>query len=134
VGPVNEEAGKTLRRMADVFTAHNCKGPLTCQEEAFGVSIAEAMASGLPVVTGSSGAIPEYITNSITGILVAPGDIVAHGEAFLQLERNPELRRTIGAAAGRKVLETFNAGKQMAELRQVLSSNPVAPGTASNYL
>ncbi|MCH8923254.1 MAG: glycosyltransferase, partial [Planctomycetes bacterium] len=70
--------GERLRAEADIFTAHNCTGPITRQEEAFGVSIVEAMAAGLPVVSGRSGSLPEIVEDRVDGILVEPGDREAH--------------------------------------------------------
>ncbi|MGD0948044.1 MAG: glycosyltransferase family 4 protein [Candidatus Binatia bacterium] len=95
---VDARQGEELRAQADIFTAHNCRGPLSRQEEAFGVSIVEAMASGLPVITGRSGSVCETVTHGQTGVLVEPGDVEAHAEAFLQLARDPELRFQMGQA------------------------------------
>jgi glycosyltransferase involved in cell wall biosynthesis len=60
-GAVDERKGEELRRRACIFTAHNCQGALTRQTEAFGVAFIEAMAAGLPIVTGRSGGITETV-------------------------------------------------------------------------
>lgn len=42
--------------------------------ETFGLTVVEAMASGIPVVTVNSGAVSEYILNGVNGYLVQPND------------------------------------------------------------
>src|SRR5690606_33177261 len=59
LGSVDEPTAERLRTEADIFTAHNRKGPYTNQEEAFGVSFVEAMAAALPIVSGANGSLPE---------------------------------------------------------------------------
>lgn len=43
--------------------------------ETFGLTVVEAMASGVPVVTVNSGAVSEYLLNGVNGYLVAPNDV-----------------------------------------------------------
>jgi phosphatidylinositol alpha 1,6-mannosyltransferase len=45
--------------------------------ETFGLTLAEAMASGIPVITVNSGAAPENIKHQINGYIVPPDDIKA---------------------------------------------------------
>ncbi|NND70380.1 MAG: glycosyltransferase family 4 protein [Rhodothermales bacterium] len=50
---------------------------LPSRHESFGVAIANAMASGLPVISTRVDAIPELIEHGVTGYLVEPDDPVA---------------------------------------------------------
>lgn len=43
--------------------------------ETFGLTVVEAMASGVPVVTVDSGAVSEYILDGVNGYLVSPDDV-----------------------------------------------------------
>jgi len=52
--------------------------------ETFGCVLIEAMASGLPIVSTSTGAIPDLV-DSETGILVPPGDAAALASAIEQM-------------------------------------------------
>lgn len=66
---------------------------LTASEvELQGLSIMEAMASGLPVIAASSMAIPELVKDGINGYLFEPGNVVDASEKILQLAIDKELR------------------------------------------
>lgn len=120
LGAVDAQTGERLRKEADIFTAHNCKGPISHQEEAFGVSIVEAMGAGLPVVSARNGSLPELIKHRQTGILVEPEDVEEHAEAFLELAANREFRHRIGKAAWAEAGARFSIKKERAQLREIL--------------
>jgi N-acetyl-alpha-D-glucosaminyl L-malate synthase BshA len=83
----------------------------TCPEEAFGMSIAEAMACQLPVVAYRAGGIPEVVEDGLTGILVEPLNVDAIVEAVVDILSSPEKRREMGKQARRRIQETFNSAK-----------------------
>lgn len=120
LGAVDEETGHRLRMESDIFTAHSCTGLVTRQKEAFGVAFIEAMAAGLPVVTGRSGGLPEIIKSGIHGILFEPGDVEAHAQGLLSLTNNPELRERLGLAARQRVRESFTLEREIRQLREIL--------------
>ncbi len=72
-GSVDQLEGDRLRSVASVFTAHNQTGSITGQQEAFGVSLIEAMGQGIPVVTGRSGGITDFVHHDQNGLLFMPG-------------------------------------------------------------
>ncbi len=59
------------------------------------LSILEAFACGLPVVTTDAGGIPYIVTNEKTGLLVSRGDYQAMAAAALRLLAVPALAETI---------------------------------------
>ena len=68
-----------LMRESDAFV-------LSSEVETFGVVVAEALATGLPVVATRSGG-PESIVRSGDGILVPVGDVTALAEAMSEIRR-----------------------------------------------
>ncbi|MBC8029370.1 MAG: glycosyltransferase family 4 protein [Pyrinomonadaceae bacterium] len=77
---------------------------LSSNEEGLGIVILEAMASGLPVISTSSGGPVTAITEGRTGLLTPVGDVGALADAMAKLLRNPLLRKQMGAE-GRNVAE-----------------------------
>jgi len=74
--------------------------------EGFGISLVEASASGLAVVGGRSGGVPDAVRDGETGILVDPDQPAAVAAGVNRLLGDPELRKRLGAA-GRKAVETY---------------------------
>lgn len=120
LGAVDAKTGEELRNRAHLFTAHNRLGPESRQEEAFGVSIVEAMAAGIPVVSGRNGSLPEVVEDGEQGILVEPGDVEAHADAFLRLAEDSDLRRRMGESGWRRAREHFTLEQEMENLRRIL--------------
>jgi len=119
LGEVTESEGKRLRAETDLFTAHNCRGP-SGQEEAFGVTNLEAMADGLPIVGTRSGAVPEVVVDGECGILVEPGSVVAHAEAFLTLGRSAVRRRELGRGGWERARRMFTKEREMTRMKEIL--------------
>lgn len=65
-------------------------------EEAFGLAIAEAMATGRPMIGTRVGGIPELIDDGVNGYLVNRGDVAGIAERMLQLVADPGVRAAMG--------------------------------------
>ena len=85
-------------------------------EEAFGLIIAEAMASERPVVASRIGGIPELIDHGHTGVLFEPGNIDALAQAIFVLVKNPTYRQSLAKAALVKAHELFGISQQITKL------------------
>ena len=72
--------------------------------EAFGMALLEAQASGLPVVAGASGGVGQIVVSEVGGLLVPPGDIASFAAAARRLIVDHGLRARFAAAARRHVL------------------------------
>jgi glycosyltransferase involved in cell wall biosynthesis len=109
-GLIGDPIGEGLYASSDIVCQVSRWG------EAFGFTIAEAMASGRPVIGTCVGAIPELVRDGHSGFLVEPGDVNAMAERLLLLARSPELRVSMGAI-GREICEReFDVVKQVALL------------------
>ncbi|MCK5181808.1 MAG: glycosyltransferase family 4 protein, partial [Dehalococcoidia bacterium] len=72
--------------------------------EAFGLTIIEAMASGLPIITSRSAGAADFITDGIDGLLLNdPTDINDLAAKIKLLLSNAKLRRAMGQCAQRTV-------------------------------
>ena len=71
------------------------------------VSLIEALALGLPVVTTNVGGIPYLVRDKETALLVNDSDSQAMADAINELIKSPELAKEL-AANGRKLAEQFD--------------------------
>ena len=85
LGPLSRPGVARRYREADLFT-------LPSSAEAFGNVFAEALASGLPIVSSRIGGIPDLVEHGANGLLITPGDIHALAGAIRYLADDPELR------------------------------------------
>lgn len=105
VALAGESCGDALERAfdaSDLFV-------LATRRETYGMAVAEALAHGLPVVSTTTGAIPELVGID-AGLLVPPGDVDALSAALGRVLRDAALRGRLkeGACAARARLRTWD--------------------------
>jgi len=77
-------------------------------DEAFGISIAEAMACGKPVIGSHIGGIPEVIGNEGScGFLVSPKNPKEIAEKMILLAKNENIRLSLGQNAHERIVQNF---------------------------
>jgi len=108
-----------IYRGADLFVLPSI--PTPTWEEQFGMSLLEAMASGVPCISTHSGAIPEVLGNA--GLLVPPVDFVALSDAMQKLYADVELRSGLGQGGRTRAFERFSLERHVTEWRRVLENS-----------
>lgn len=83
------------------------------------LSMMEAMASGLPIVSTAVGGVPDLIASGREGFLVPPRDAKGFSGAMTFLLRDQESRRSIGTAAARRAKENFDVSKMVRAYEQL---------------
>jgi glycosyltransferase involved in cell wall biosynthesis len=96
--------------------------------EQFGRVIIEAMASGVPVIGSTCGAIPEVIGDA--GLVVPEGDAEALAAAIERLSSSENSRRQL-ALAGRKRVERDYSWEQVASQMYELFRDVLRPAVAT---
>jgi glycosyltransferase involved in cell wall biosynthesis len=90
-GKIEHERLATYYNSGDVFVYPSV------WNEAFGMSVLEAMACGVPVIASAVGGLPEIVTNLSTGLLFNPGDYMALSYALLRIYRDDKLRERLSS-------------------------------------
>lgn len=85
---------------ADIFV-------LPTENEAFGISLIEAMACGLAVIGTAVGGVKDILCPRQNGLLIPPGEYQALDEAVRALLNDPTLSATLGRAALASVREKY---------------------------
>ena len=98
----------------DVYVQPSIKEPL-------GLSILDAMVSGLPVVATRVGGIPEVVVPGRTGLLVPPARSDALAEAIVAMLGDPARRREFGRAGRQRALDEFSPGCLVPRIEAVLA-------------
>ena len=82
---------------------------LPSAQENLPMVIAQAMATGKPVVATPVGGVTEMVHDGETGFLVDVGDVDGLADALLRLLRDPSLRARMGQSGRKFALENYHA-------------------------
>jgi glycosyltransferase involved in cell wall biosynthesis len=81
---------------------------LPSYNEGLPMSVLEAMAADLAVITTRVGGIPELMTDGVDGLLVEPGDKSGMAKAMASMLRDRDLRLRIAEAGRNRVKERYS--------------------------
>jgi trehalose synthase len=102
-----------LQRRADVVAQKSLA-------EGFGLTVAEAMWKGRPVVASRIGGIQDQIEDGRTGCLVEPGDLEAFGNRVTELLADPHRAERMGEAAQARVRDHFLGPRHLGQYVELL--------------
>jgi len=102
-----------LQRRADVIAQKSLA-------EGFGLTVAEAMWKGRPVVASAIGGIREQIEDGRTGMLVEPHDLRTFGERVSGLLNDPHGAERMGEAAQTRVREMYLGPRHLGQYVELL--------------
>jgi glycosyltransferase involved in cell wall biosynthesis len=80
---------------------------LTSDAENCPLSLLEAMATGLPVVSTAVGGVPEVVRDGVDGLLAPAGDRGAVTAALARLAADPALRARMGRSARQRIRDSY---------------------------
>lgn len=91
--------------------------------------LAEAMATGLPVVSTDISGIPELVVHRDNGLLVSQRDVQALAKAMEELLTDVQLRRRLGQAGRDTICRIFDSATTTRQLCSLFTSSVYADAT-----
>ena len=88
--------------------------------EAFGMALLEAQASGVPVVAGDRCGVSQIVAPGVTGLLVPPGDVPAFAAAVRSLIVDRGRRTAFARAAQERIRRKHDLASAASRLNAVL--------------
>jgi glycosyltransferase involved in cell wall biosynthesis len=114
-GDVSETELPSYYAAADLFVL-----PSHTRAEAFGISVVEAMASGIPVITTEIGTGTSWVNqDGQTGYVVPPANPAALATAIGNLAQSPARREAMGRSGRQRAVAVFGADAMIDGVEQV---------------
>jgi len=121
-GAKTHEFVKQRLSVAGVFVQHSVVAP-NGDTESQGISLLEAMASAIPVVTTNHNGFSETVVQGETGFLVDEYDVQQMANEVVRLYEQPVLRRRMGELGRERVINHFTSDKLIGKLRKLLAES-----------
>ena len=86
------------------------------------IVVLEAMRAGIPVIATRTGAVPEYIIEGESGLIIEPGNITALAGAIGKLLQHPEKWNTMGDKGKKHFEDNFTIDKTVEKLTKLYRS------------
>jgi colanic acid/amylovoran biosynthesis glycosyltransferase len=119
LGGLEHEEVRRILRSGRAFVQHSYTTG-NGDSEGTAISVLEACAVGLPVVSTRHGGIQDTIVHGQTGFLVEEMDIGGQAEYMVQLARDPDLAGDMGRKARQRVVEHYSMESSIAGIQRIL--------------
>jgi len=121
LGEIEDATLPSIYNLADIFIMPNRR--LEGNDvEGFGIVFLEASASGLPVIGGRSGGVPDAVADNKTGMLVDGSDLESVIAAVTELLKHPDAARELGRAGRQRVCNELTWDHSAERLRALIRS------------
>jgi len=121
-GPQSQEVVIGILSDSSVYVQHSITAA-NGDKEGWPVSIAEAMASGLPVVSTRHAGISAQVRENESGFLVDEGDLAGMSDRMKQLARDADLREQFGQRSREIAIRSFDQHRMVSRLETVLATS-----------
>ena len=125
LGALDHQKALQLLSQANIFIQHSVTSAHGDQE-GFPVSIAEASAMGIPIVSTVHSGIPEGVIDGVTGFLVQEHDFEAMAQKILLLLESEDLQSRMGAAAAEHIRRVAPNFKREKTIMKIIKMGPTA--------
>lgn len=117
IGRISHAAVPEWLGKIDIFV-----NPSIHESETFGVVVAEASATELPVIASHIGGLPEVVRDGETGFLVPPRDVEALSQKIERLATDALLRHRMGKNGRKFIQENYEWGKNAKVMEEIYLS------------
>lgn len=111
---------------ADIFA-------LSSDYEGNPLSVIEAMAAGLPIVSTAVGGVPELLQDGKEGLIVQPGHCEQLSQAMITLLKDTDLRRKMGVAAAVRAKKKFDVSAMVRAYEELYDEISVPSRTWGHF-
>ena len=105
--------------LLDVFRSLNLFVIPTVEGDTIPQVLMQALAIGLPVVSTTTGSIPDVLADGESGFIVPPRDADALADRIGRLLVDPELRAAMGRRGRQTVEQSYSIDRMVDELERV---------------
>ncbi|MCG8351028.1 MAG: glycosyltransferase [Chloroflexales bacterium] len=113
----NRELAQYMRR-AEILVAPSLTTRFWAEQ--VGMVLLQAMGCGVPVVSSTSGSIPEFVIDGVTGLLAPEHNPSALAAAMLGLLSHTALRERMSAQAREYAVERFDARQNVLKAEEII--------------
>ena len=117
LGGVGDDLLPSLYRNAELYLGLSRRD--RDEVEGFGIALVEASGSGVPVIGGRSGGVPDAVRDGETGVLVDPTGPDEAAVVVAQLLDDPNAARRLGDGGRRAVEQFYNWDRVARDMRRL---------------